>query len=130
DPPTYTKEISTAEGNTAAYTWLEESYNNATNYTYQGYINYHNTFGKHDVTGLLVAEGRNSINKLFSARREHYAVNIDELSMGSSDKKDFNNSGSSATGSQLGFVYRLGYNYDNKYLVSASGRYDGHYYFS
>jgi TonB-linked SusC/RagA family outer membrane protein len=50
--------------------------------------------------------------------------------MGSSTATDFNNDGTSSTGSQIGYVYRFGYGYDNKYLFEASGRYDGHYYFA
>lgn len=129
-PFTYTKLISSAEGNVATYTWLNEEYNETHNYTYQGYLNYHNNFGKNEFTGLVVAEGRNNTYTDFSARRNNYAVNIDELGMGSSDKNDFDNNGTSSTGSQIGLVYRVGYNYDNKYLVEASGRYDGSYYFA
>jgi TonB-linked SusC/RagA family outer membrane protein len=129
-PYTYTKLISSAEGNVATYTWLNEEYTQTQNFTYQGYLNYHNRFGKHDITGLIVAEARNNTYNDLSARRNHYAVNIDELGMGSSDKSDFDNNGTSSTGSQIGLVYRVGYNYDNKYLFEASGRYDGSYYFA
>lgn len=129
-PYTYTKQISSAEGNVATYTWLNEEYKKTTNFTYQGYLNYHNNFGKHEITGLLVAEARNNTYKDLSARRNHFAVGIDELGMGSSDKNDFDNNGTSSTGSQIGLVYRIGYNYADKYLLEASGRYDGHYYFA
>lgn len=129
-PYTYNKEISTAEGAGATYTWLNEDYVKTQTFTYQGYLNYHNTFGKHDFTGLLVAEARNNTFENFSARRNNFAVNVDELGLGSSDKNDFDNNGTSSTGSQIGYVYRLGYNYDGKYLLEASGRYDGHYYFA
>ncbi len=129
-PYTYTKQISTSEGNAAPYTWLNQEYAKNQYFTYQGFLNYHNTFGKHDFTGLLVAEARRNDSTGFSARRNNFAVNIDELGMGSSNKNDFDNNGSTVTGSQLGFVYRLGYIYDQKYLFEAAGRYDGHYYFA
>lgn len=129
-PYSYTRQISTSEGSAATYTWLEQEYAQQRTYTYQGYLNYKRTFGRHDITGLLVAEARDSDSSAFSARRNNFGVNIDELSMGSSNKNDFDNSGSSSTGSQIGFVYRVGYSYANKYLVEASGRYDGHYYFA
>ncbi|MEX6688213.1 TonB-dependent receptor [Danxiaibacter flavus] len=130
NPYTYTKQISTSEGGAATYTWLEQVYSQNQIFTYQAYLNYHNSWGKHDVTGLLVAEARNNDMSGFSARRNNFAVNIDELNMGSSNKNDFDNSGTSSTGSQVGYVYRVGYSYDNKYLFEASGRYDGHYYFA
>lgn len=130
DPYTYTKQISTNEGWVPTYTYLTQGYWESQNFTYQGMINYGRTFGKHSVSGLLVAEARENNVKTFDARRNNFAINIDELSLGSSDKADFDNSGSSSTGSQLGYVYRVNYEYDGKYLFEASGRYDGHYYFA
>jgi len=129
-PYTYNREISTSEGGAAAYTWLSQEYTKNQTFTYQGLLNYHNTFGKHDFTGLIVAEARNNTYENFTARRNNFAINIDELTLGSSNKNDFDNSGTSSTGSQIGYVYRVGYGYDGKYLLEASGRYDGHYYFA
>jgi TonB-linked SusC/RagA family outer membrane protein len=129
-PYTYKKEISTSEGGAAAFSWLAQQFIKTQTFTYQGYLNYHNTFGKHDFTGLLVAEARNSTYELFTARRNNFAVDVDELNMGSSNKNDFDNGGTSSTGSQIGYVYRVGYAYAGKYLLEASGRYDGHYYFA
>lgn len=129
-PYTFTRQISTSEGGSSTYSWLNEEYSKNQNFTYQGYLNYHNTFGKNDITGLVVAEARNNTYEDFSARRNNFAVGVDELNMGSSNKNDLDNSGTSSTGSQLGYVYRLAYGYDNKYLVEASGRYDEHYYFA
>lgn len=129
-PYTYNRAISTSEGGAASFTWLSQDYTKNQTFSYQGYLNYHNKFGKHDITGLVVAEARNTTYETFSARRNNFALTIDELSLGSSNKNDFDNSGTSSTGSQVGYVYRVGYNYDNKYLLEASGRYDGHYYFA
>jgi TonB-linked SusC/RagA family outer membrane protein len=129
-PYTYAREISANEGGSPSYTWLSQVYSKNQIFTAQGYLNYHNTFGKHDITGLVVAEWRNNKYETFTASRDNFAINIDELGMGSSAKTDFNNDGSSATGSQIGYVYRLDYAYNNKYLFEATGRYDGHYYFA
>ncbi len=129
-PYVYQRAISTSEGGAAAYTWLGQDYTKNQTFSYQGYLNYHNSFGKHDITGLIVAEARNNTYETFFARRNNFAINIDELSLGSSNKNDFDNSGTSSTGSQIGYVYRIGYNYDNRFLLEASGRYDGHYYFA
>ncbi|MDR0793999.1 MAG: TonB-dependent receptor [Chitinophagaceae bacterium] len=129
-PYTYTQQISTSEGGAATYTWLEQDYSKQQFYTFQGYLNYHNSWGKHDITGLVVAEARKQDSTGFMASRNNFSVLIDELNMGSSNKNDFNNGGMSATGSQIGYVYRVGYGYAGKYLFEASGRYDGHYYFA
>ncbi len=129
-PYTYTDAISLHEGSGAPYTWLELENRRSANFTYQGYVNYNRTFGAHSFSGLFVAEARNSKNDWFRTRRNNFAIEIDELSLGSSDKLDYDNAGSSGTGSEIGYVYRLGYTYKDKYIVEASGRYDGHYSFA
>src|SRR5690606_1923438 len=102
----------------------------AINTTLQGYITYSHTFGKHAVNALAVTELRQGEGNLFGASRLNYQVGLDELSMGSSSKNDLDNSGSSSSYKQLGFVYRLGYAFSQKYLHELAGRYDGHYYFA
>ncbi|MES2731131.1 MAG: TonB-dependent receptor [Bacteroidota bacterium] len=109
---------------------LAQYADNQKNFTYQGYLNYHNTFGKHDVTVLGVAESRNIKFSYTSARRQNYNLNIDELSTGSSSQNDIFNAGSSLEQKQVGFVYRVGYSYADKYLIEAAGRYDGHFAFA
>jgi len=125
NPGTYTKTL-LGDGVTS----LSESYNKNQNFTYQGYLNYHRFFGDHEITGLVVAEARNSKSSNFSASRRGFSVNVDELSLGTSDRLNFDNGGGSGTGSQIGYVYRLNYAYAGKYLFEATGRYDGHYYFA
>jgi len=129
-PRTFARQISTQEGNVPTYTYLTQQDSRRRNYTYQGYVNYIRTFGKHEVTGLFVAEARNNDYDYLYARRNNFAVSIDELSLGSSSKNDYDNGGSSSLGAQIGYVYRVGWNYNNRYMVEASGRYDGHYYFA
>lgn len=129
-PRTWSESISTQEGNVPAYTYLTQEDERRRTYTYQGYINYSNSFGKHNVTGLFVAEARNGDRDLLTARRNNFAISIDELNLGSSNKNDFDNGGTSSVSAQIGYVYRLGWNYDNRYIIEASGRYDGHYYFA
>ncbi|MFO7657738.1 MAG: TonB-dependent receptor [Bacteroidales bacterium] len=109
---------------------LYQDYSQNSNITYQGYINYNRAFGKHEITGLFVAEARQNKYNYFNAYRKNYAVIIDELGMGSSDKENLDNNGGSKTGSQIGYVYRLGYNFAGKYLYEMAGRYDGHYVFA
>lgn len=130
NPYSFTDAISSQEGVGRPYTWLGLENRRRANYTYQGYINYNKSFGDHQLTGLLVAEARQYTEDWFSARRNNYSVEIDELSLGSSDRMDFDNGGLSSTGSEIGYVYRLGYAYKQKYMLEAAGRYDGHYYFA
>ncbi len=111
-------------------TKLIETYRQATNYTYQAYLNYSNTFGKHEVTILGVAEARKSTFSSFYASNQFPIIQVDELSLGSSSTSNFGVGGGSSTGSQVGYVYRVSENYANKYILEAAGRYDGHYTFA
>lgn len=129
-PYTYTSAFSTQESSASVFAWLNEQYWQNNTITWQGYLNYQRTFGKHDFTGLVVAELRSNKQMDFRARINNYAVTIDELSLGSSNKNDFDIAGGSGAGSQVGYVYRASYAYDKRYLFEASGRYDGHYYFA
>lgn len=98
--------------------------------TWQGYLNYHRKFGNHDVTGLIVAESRRTSYGVFSAQRTNGVLDIDELSFGNPNQIYWSNSGTSNETSQIGYVYRVAYNNKGKYLLEASGRYDGNYYFA
>lgn len=110
--------------------YLTESCSEDVTFTYQGMINYNNSFGPHNVTALAVIEARDKNCWNLGARRNNYGINVDEINAGSSDPSDISNSGSSWKERQVGYVFRAGYNYDNRYLVELSGRYDGHYYFA
>jgi TonB-linked SusC/RagA family outer membrane protein len=129
-PYTWTQSVSTQEGNVPAYAYLRQQDSKSRAYTYQAYIIYANSFGKHNVAGLIVAEARNGTYDYLNAQRNNFGVLIDEMNLGSSAKTDYDNGGSSSVNSQIGYVYRVGWNYDNRYLVEATGRYDGHYYFA
>ncbi len=98
--------------------------------TYQGILNYQGSFGKSDVTALAVVENRIVKYQTFSAGRLNYNLNIDELNFGGPAAADATNSGYSNGQKQIGYVYRVGYSYDKKYLFEAAGRYDGSYLFA
>lgn len=129
-PYSYTEAVSLQEGSGRPFIWLGLENRRHTNYTYQGYLNYDKTFGDHQLTGLLVAEARNFNENWFTARRNNFSLQIDELGLGSSNRMDFENDGLSSTGSEIGYVYRVGYSYKQKYIFEAAGRYDGHFYFA
>lgn len=109
---------------------LTSNASESTNFTYQGIINYVNTFGKHTVSLLGVAEARERQVWNLNAKRLNYGILVDEINAGSNNPDDISNGGNSWKERQVGYVYRLGYNYSNRYMVEFSGRYDGHYYFA
>jgi TonB-linked SusC/RagA family outer membrane protein len=98
--------------------------------TLQGILNYGASFGKNDITAVGVVEDRVVKYESFTASRIDYPVNIDELNFGGSAAADASNGGSSSGEKQLGYVYRVSYDYDKKYLFEAAGRYDGSYLFA
>lgn len=130
NPYSYTEAVTTQEGRATTFSWLEQEYSKSANYTYQGYLNYKRSFGDHNVTGLFVVERRKNTYEFFRTRRNNFALLIDEFNLGSSNRLDYDNAGVSSTGSEVGYVYRVGYTYKDKYIFEASGRYDGHYAFA
>lgn len=109
---------------------FSEEYHQTQAFTYQGYLNYSGKFGRSVVTGLLVLESRDLKATRFSAGRINYQIPVPELFAGSSVPADLSNDGTSLLEKQRSLVYRVTYGFDNKYLVEALGRYDGHYYFA
>jgi TonB-linked SusC/RagA family outer membrane protein len=107
-----------------------QSYSQNKAFTYQFYLNYHNTFGKSSVTAVGVAESRKQVYNTFNAGRINYALSLPGLDYGSSDPADISNGGYNSLATQVGYVYRVAYAYDEKYLLEADGRYDGNYYFA
>jgi len=124
DPYSFDEVVSTGKHS------LSQSQQTWKNYTAQGIINYVKQIDKHGISMLGVVEIRKNEYNTFSASRNNYALPIDELNFGSADKDHQSNGGSSSAGSQVGYVYRAAYNYDEKYFFEAAGRYDGHYYFA
>lgn len=105
---------------------LSQSTQINTFYTIQGYVNYANSFGKHNVSGLFVYERRwGGTSVKYNASRTGFDIKIPELNMGSKDNQY--NSGTSSEEGQDGFVFRLNYDYAQKYLLELAGRYDRTY---
>jgi TonB-linked SusC/RagA family outer membrane protein len=109
---------------------LAQSTDHARQLTYQFGANYDHSFGKHGVSVLGLFEAKsNSLVSLFAQRR-NFNLAIDEINMGSSSQADMSTGGASTLARQMGVVYRVAYDFSKKYLVEASGRYDGSYYFA
>jgi TonB-linked SusC/RagA family outer membrane protein len=109
---------------------LSQNTDHSKQLTYQVGTNYDRTFGKHtiNVLGLLEAKSNDLVSLM--AQRRNFNLTIDELNMGSSSQADMSTGGASSAARQMGLVYRVAYDYAQKYLLEASGRYDGSYYFA
>ncbi|MEO6980105.1 MAG: SusC/RagA family TonB-linked outer membrane protein, partial [Mucilaginibacter sp.] len=107
-----------------------ETYNQTHAITLQGLLNYAISFGKNDITALLAVDQRTVKFNTFFASRQNYNLSIDELDFGGPASTDATNGGHSEGQKQIGYVYRLDYAYNKKYLLEATGRYDGSYLFA
>ncbi len=125
DPYTY---VLGYQGNSKP-SFREEYYQNRS-ITYQGILNFRRSFGKSDVNFTGVVEARRVKYQQFTASRINYNLGIDELDYGGPDPTDLQNGGYSNGQKQIGYVYRIDYAYANKYLLQATGRYDGSYLFA
>lgn len=106
---------------------LSQGNRNRTFYTAQGYVSYDKKIGSHGIQALAVYERRWGGSNEFHAERSQYDVNIHELNMGSPDKENQANSGTSSESAQDGIVLRANYDYKQKYLLEFAGRYDRSY---
>lgn len=109
---------------------LSQGYANDYQLTYQFGLNYDRSFGKHGLSVLGLFEAKSNDYISFGASRRNYNLSIDEINLGSSSQADMSTSGTSSSARQMGLVYRIAYDYNKKYLLEASGRYDGSYYFA
>lgn len=99
-------------------------------FTYQAGVDYVSSFDAHNLSVLGLFEARATDAWNLGATRRNYNLFIDEIDMGSSSSADMTTQGTSNRTRQLGLVYRVAYDYAEKYLFEASGRYDGHYFFA
>ncbi|KYP16344.1 TonB-dependent receptor [Flavihumibacter sp. CACIAM 22H1] len=125
-PPTYIS----GKGNVPKPS-LSERYNSYRRLNTQVMVAFNRAFKEHQVDVLGVFEPRVDNYRDFGAGRTNYELFIDELSnSGNSNAADRTNSGGSSKITQVGYVYKAGYNFASKYFFEAAGRYDGQSYFS
>lgn len=122
--------------NNSGNTSLSESAYSSTNVVTQSSFTYDRQFDKHKINLFGLAETRNGFSNTLGATG--YGLDfleLDELSMitnttGNGEERVPSISGSSGQSRLVGFVGRLNYDYDNRYLLEASLRRDGSYLFS
>lgn len=105
---------------------MSESWSQSIRYYGRVQANYRNTFGKHTVGATLAAEATINTYKSLGAGREYgdfYTHDIIDQGMSSTAT----NSGSRSSSATAGYVGRVNYDYQGKYLVEVMARYDGTY---
>lgn len=116
-------------------TSLGESAARAYNLTTQTSVNYENKFGKHSINAIALAEIReNKSNALSATGYGLDFLSLDELDKivnktGIGETRYPDIGGYSGMTRVAGFMGRINYAYDDKYLLEASLRYDGSYLF-
>ena len=120
------------ESSIGALAKLAENMSRSGVLTLQGALNYNRSFNKHNVSGLLLYEQFRTISNNFSISTQGLDFKelpelrfANELTPG---EGAFN--GISSIVPSAGFVGRLNYDFDGRYLLELSGRYDGSYKFA
>jgi len=94
-------------------------------------IEYANTFGKHNISGILLFERTETKNTTLSATRTDFIIfDRAELGQGASFPATNPNNGGSSSTAMAGIAGRLSYILDGRYLLEGSFRYDGSYRFA
>ena len=109
---------------------LKEDLSHYTHFTSNASIRYENKFGLHNINALALFETISRDGNGFGATGVGYDIYaLDELAAaGLPDKREIR--GSSYHQRVAGFLSRINYEYDNKYLAEISYRYDGSYLFA
>lgn len=99
-------------------------YGSLQRYTIRPTVEYNNTFGKHDVSALFLYEFAREDYEGISAGREDFPLtNIMDISYGNKVSESLVK-GSHSNDKRAGYVMRLNYAYDQKYLFEFTGRID------
>lgn len=89
------------------------------------FLNYGNSFGKHDVTATLVWEQASNGGEYVEAMGENPLTNYDQMFVYSTDAERRWGDASEVTGGRLSWIGRFNYSYSQKYIGEFSFRYDG-----
>lgn len=108
---------------TAAPTLMQRSYNYQS-VTAETHLTYGNTFGKHEINGLFLYTQNVTTDNTFSAFRINFpSTAIDQISAG--DAGNQQTTGTSSKSTRKGYVGRINYAFNERYLLEANFRYDG-----
>ncbi len=98
--------------------------NYSTRLYFESSASYANSFGKHSVDATIVYnQSTSGSENMMASRRDYNSAAVDQLFAGSPLGKD--NDGNQNEGANAGYVLRTKYDYNYKYIVEFSGRYDG-----
>ncbi|MBV8253157.1 MAG: TonB-dependent receptor [Chitinophaga sp.] len=106
--------------------YLGNSYERTNNYQLNTQINYDRTFGKHTIGGLFVYEQFEGYFNNFGLTRYNFPLMAkDQFLYTSANNADWSTGGYESESGRLSYIGRINYDYDAKYLFTASARRDG-----
>ena len=89
-------------------------------------LSYNNTIKEHKISAFIAYEQMDYKDNFFWTQRLGYSSPlIDQLSAGSSNRQNWNNSGGATESARRNYFGRVSYDYSGKYLFGFSARYDG-----
>ncbi|WP_282123133.1 SusC/RagA family TonB-linked outer membrane protein [Algibacter mikhailovii] len=98
---------------------------NITYQNYRGALNYSNSFGDHNLSGLLAIEAeKNEVNEYNMRRNGFVDYGVYDINLGATDQLVTTSGGGTQWGF-YGYIGRLNYDYKGKYLFELQGRRDG-----
>ena len=86
-------------------------------------LNYAKSFGKHNVSGLVLFERQRNDTTGFNAYKQFTLPGLQQLTYG--DPLNQSNGGYYSPGANMGYVGKFNYDYAGKYLLEFDFRYDG-----
>lgn len=105
--------------------YIGNEFYKSNSYQLNGQISYDQTFGRHHVSGDVIYEQWENQNNAFTAYRYNFPLlPTDQFFAASGNTQDWRNSGNEGQDGRLSYIFRANYDYDGKYLLSASMRRD------
>ncbi|RBL90104.1 SusC/RagA family TonB-linked outer membrane protein [Chitinophaga flava] len=106
--------------------YLGNTYEKSDAYQLNTQVNYDRTFGKHTLGALFVYEQYEGYSNKFGLTRYNFPlIAMDQFLYTSANNADWSTGGNEGQIGRLSYIGRLNYDYDAKYLFSASVRRDG-----
>lgn len=106
---------------------LREDFTQSQRITLNTKLSYSTTIGEsHNISAFVAYEQMEySENNFFAQRLGFDSPQIDQLFAGSTDRSNWNNSGSASESSRKNYFGRVNYDFQSKYLFGVNFRYDG-----
>jgi len=115
----------------AGYENIQEEISLSSAYQFNWFLNYNQTFGKHDIAALAVYEQAGSNSKSINGRADELlSSSIDQIYNASSDTERRWFSGNEGEFARASWIGRANYTFNQKYIAEFSFRYDGNYKFA